>query len=141
MAKVGSENPQVTEVIPFGVDRRLRPPDSLGDAARRAFNQIVADHAASHFKPGDLPVLCRFAELVALAERSSFELDRDGVVLPDGSLSKWFQVHGTVTKQIAVLAGRLRIGPSSRQHAQSKKTIQPMSYYDKMRLEKDWDKV
>jgi hypothetical protein len=127
--------------MPFGVDRRLRPPDSLGDDARRAFTEIVGTHAATHFRPGDLPVLCRFAELVALAERASFELERDGVVLPDGSLSKWFTVHSTAVKQIGVLAGRLRIGPSARQHQQSKKTIQPMSFYDRMKLEKNWDKA
>jgi hypothetical protein len=141
MAKSGAENPQTTEVIPFGVDRRLRPPDRLGDSARRAFVEIVASHAASHFKPSDLTVLCRYAELVALAERSACELERDGVVLADGSLSKWFAVHSAVTKQIGVLAGRLRIGPSSRQHAQSKKQVAPMSFYDRMKLEKDWDKV
>jgi phage terminase small subunit len=141
MAKSGPETPQTAEVVSFGVDRRLRAPDSLGDSARRAFIEIVASHAASHFKPSDLTVLCRYAELVALAERSACELERDGVVLADGSLSKWFTVHSTVTKQIGVLAGRLRIGPSSRQHQQSRKTVQPMSFYDRMKLDKDWDKV
>jgi hypothetical protein len=141
LAKFGSENPQTSEIIPLGVDRRLRPPDSLGDGARRTFIDIVSAHPAAHFKPGDSSVLCRYCELVALAERAAFELARNDVVLPDGKLSAWFSVHASTTKQIGVLAARLKIGPSSRQRQQSKKEIAPVSYYDRMRAMKDWDKL
>jgi phage terminase small subunit len=122
-------NYQTAEITHFGVDRRLRAPDRLGDGAKRAFVQIISDHAASHFRPGDLPVLCRFCELISLAERSACELERDGVVLPDGSLSKWFTVHSTVTKQIGALAARLRIGPSSRTRQAPKREPATLSYY------------
>jgi phage terminase small subunit len=141
MVKTGRENPQSMEITPlFGADRRLRPPDSLPDDAQRVFSEVVSSHASGHFKASDLSVLGRYCELVALAERSACELARDGVVLPDGSLSKWFQVHSTVTKQITILAGRLRIGPSSRTRQQSKKQVEPMSYYDRMKLKPGWDK-
>jgi hypothetical protein len=138
VAKSGPENPQTSEVIPFGVNRRLRPPDSLGDSARHAFIEVVSSHPAAHFKPGDLSVLCRYAELVALAERAAFELDGGGVVLPDGKLSAWFSVHASTTKQIGVLAARLKIGPSSREKRQSKKDAAPVSVYDQLRMRKDF---
>jgi hypothetical protein len=114
------------------------PPESLGDNARRIFIDIVSAHPAAQFKPGDLTVLCRYCELVALAERAAFELERDGVVLPDCTLSKWFAVHASTTKQIGVLAARLKIGPSSREKRQSKKDAAPVSVYDQLRMRKDF---
>jgi phage terminase small subunit len=130
---------QSAEILPYGTDRRLRPPDSLPDAARRAFVEVVSSHTAGHFKPGDLTVLCRYCELVALAEQAAFELARDGVVLADGKPSPWFSVHASTTKQIGVLAARLKISPSTRERRQSKKEAAPVSFYDRMRMQKDWD--
>jgi hypothetical protein len=115
-------------------------PHGEADAAelKRAFVEVVSTHTAGHFRPGDLTVLCRYCELVALAERAAFELARDGVVLPDGTLSKWFSVHASTVKQIGVLAARLKIGPSTRAKQQSKKTPASVSVYDQMRARKDW---
>jgi hypothetical protein len=47
MAKTGPSY-QTTEIVPFGADRRLRPPDSLPDAARRVFADLVTSLAAGH---------------------------------------------------------------------------------------------
>jgi phage terminase small subunit len=129
---------QTVEVIPYGSERRLRPPDALPDDAKRAFVEVISTHTAGHFRPGDLTVLCRYCELVALAERAAFELSRNGVVLPDGKLSAWFSVHASTVKQIGVLAARLKVGPSSRAKQQSKKTPSPASVYDQIRARKDW---
>jgi phage terminase small subunit len=129
---------QSAEVIPYGTERRLRPPDSLPDDAKRAFVEVVSTHTAGHFRPGDLTALCRYCELVALAENAAFELARAGVVQPDGTLSKWFAVHASTTKQIGVLAARLKIGPSTRAKQQSKKTPAHVSVYDQIRDRKDW---
>jgi hypothetical protein len=41
---------QTAEVLPYGTDRRLRPPESLPDAARRAFVEVVSSHTAGHFR-------------------------------------------------------------------------------------------
>jgi hypothetical protein len=123
---------QTAEIIPYGTERRLP------DDAKRAFVEVVSTHTATHFKPSDLTVLCRYCELVVLAERAAFELSRNGVVLPDGTLSKWFGVHASTTKQIGVLAARLKIGPSTREKRQSKKTPAPVSVYDQIRNRKDW---
>jgi hypothetical protein len=47
MAK-GDNNPQGTEILRFGgADRRLRPPDSLPDAARSAFVDLIGSLPAA----------------------------------------------------------------------------------------------
>jgi phage terminase small subunit len=137
MAKSGPQNPQTTEVIPFGVDRRLRPPESLPDAARRAFASIVASHPASHFKAGDAELLCRYAEAAAAAEEAAFQMAQPGgMVTDDGKVSPWVSIHQSMTKTLNALALRLRLGPQSRALKQSKKEAAPLSYYDRMRLKK-----
>jgi len=97
-ARAGPENPQVGEVVPLYGERRLRAPDSLGDAETRIFVELVATHTVTHFRPGDLSLLCRYCECCALAETAAAELARAGVVLPDGTLSKWFTVHASTVK-------------------------------------------
>jgi hypothetical protein len=56
MARTGP-NYQTTEVIPYGERRYLRPPDTLSDAQRRCFVDLVASLPAFHFKPSDLSLL------------------------------------------------------------------------------------
>ncbi len=143
MAKSGPENPQTREVIPFtGADRRLRPPESLPDAARRSFTNVVASHPASHFKAGDAELLCRYAEAAAAAEEAAFQMAQPGgMVDEDGKVTAWFSIHQQATKTLNMLALRLRIGPQSRVLKQSKKDPASLSYYDRMRQEKDWDKL
>jgi hypothetical protein len=122
------------------MDRRLRPPDSLPDDARRAFVDLIGSLPAAHFKAADLPLVCRWCELVALAERAAFELGQC-TVTPDGKLSPWFTVHQSTTKSLNALALRLRLGPQSRALKQSKKEPAPLSVYDRMRMEKNWDRT
>jgi len=118
-------NYQTSEIVPYGERRLLRPPDSLSDAARRAFIDLVASVPASHFKPGDVSLLCRYAEVAALAV--------------DGKVSAWFSVHASATKSLSGLALRLRLGPQSRALKASKKEAgPPMSAYERMRLDPKW---
>jgi len=133
-------NYQTSEIVPYGERRLLRPPDSLSDAARRAFIDLVASVPASHFKPGDVSLLCRYAEVAALAERAAFELEQpNGTVTVDGKVSAWFSVHATATKSLSGLALRLRLGPHSRALKASKKEAgPPMSAYERMRLDPKW---
>jgi hypothetical protein len=94
MAKSGPENPQSSEVVSLYSERRLRPPDNLPAAAQRAFINIVSTHAASHFKPGDLELLCRYAEAAAAAEEAAFQMAQPGgMVTSDGKLSPWVSIH------------------------------------------------
>jgi hypothetical protein len=89
--------------------------------------------------PADLPLVCRWCELVALAERAAFELAQC-TVTPDGKLSPWFTVHASTTKSLNALALRLRLGPQSRALKQSKKEPATLSAYDEMRMQRNWDK-
>ena len=140
MAKSGP-NYQTTEVIPYGERRYLRPPDTLTDAQRRCFVDLVASLPAFHFKPSDLALLCRYAEAAAAAERAAFEMEQPGgMVTDDGKVSPWFHVHQQATKTLNALALRLRLGPQSRALKQSKREPAPVSVYDRMRLDPNWDK-
>jgi hypothetical protein len=65
----------------------------------------------------------------------------NNLVTPDGKMSPWVSIHQTATKTLSGLALRLRLGPQSRMRTQSKKTVPPMSYYDRMRMEPGWDKL
>jgi hypothetical protein len=125
-------------VAPFG-GGRLQAPDRLSDDARRHFVDLIGSMASGHFKPADLPLICRWAETAAMAEHAALQLEQR-MVTSDGRLSTWFTIHQTCTKTLSGLALRLRLGPQSRMRAQSKKTVPPMSYYDEMRAKKDWDK-
>lgn len=138
MPKTGP-NYQSTEVVPFGADRRLRPPDALPDAARRAFVDLVTSLPAGHFKAGDISLLCRYAEAAAAAEEAAFQMAQPGgMVTADGKVSPWFSIHQQATKTLNALALRLRLGPQSRALKQSKKDAAPVSVYDRLRMQKDW---
>jgi len=65
MASRGADNYQTSELVPYGTDRRLRPPDTLGDSARRIFVDLVASLPSGHFKAGDISLLCRYCEAAA----------------------------------------------------------------------------
>jgi hypothetical protein len=136
MAQTGRKPHDTLDIVPFGAEtRRLRPPDSLGDAEKRAFIDLVTTVDARQFRASDLGLLCRWAELTVLAERAAFELAQpDGTVSPDGKLSPWFTVHASAVKALSGLALRLRLGPQSRAPRQPKTTITAVSYYDRQRL-------
>jgi hypothetical protein len=134
-------NYQTVDVIPFGADRRLKPPDSLSDAARRAFVDLTTSVPSNHFKASDVALVCRWAEMTALAERCAFEMEQPGgLVTVDGKSSAWVTTHANATKILALLALRLRLGPQSRALKAPKKDVGPISYYDRQRAQKDWDK-
>jgi hypothetical protein len=121
-------------VAPFG-GGRLQPPDRLSDDARRCFADLIGSMASGHFKASDLPLICRWAETAAIAERAAVALERpDTLVTPDGRVSPWFTVHQACTKTLSGLALRLRLGPQSRMRIQSKKHVAPLSYYEQQDL-------
>jgi hypothetical protein len=97
--------------------------------------------ASNHFKASDLPLICRWAETAAIAERAALAMEHtNNLVTPDGKQSPWFLIHQACTKTLSGLALRLRLGPQSRMRIQSKKSVQALSVYDEMRMQKDWDK-
>jgi len=84
MARTGRKPYETTDVMPFGANsRRLQPPDCLGELQKRAFVDLVCSVPRSQFRASDLPLLCRYAEIVVMAETAAFHLGADGMVTAD----------------------------------------------------------
>ena len=130
---------ETTDLAPFGVEnRRLRPPDCLGELQRKAFIDLVTSCPTSQFHRCDLPLLCRWAELTIMAEQAAFELQQGGMVVntKEGSkVSPWFAIHRDVTRELRALSQRLQLGPRGRTPKAPKTVAGRVSYYDRMLLE------
>ena len=116
--------------------RRLRPPARLGERERAVFIDLVTGCDPRHFRPADLPLLCRYVEAVCLAEEAAQKLASEGAVV-EGKQNPWFAIHQASCKTVAILALRLRIGPQSRQPRAHKTTPGPVSAYEILDLEAD----
>jgi phage terminase small subunit len=126
---------ETTDIVPYGGDsRRLRPPEALGEAAKRVFLDVVLSYPRTQFQPADVPMLARYAEACVMAEEAAGKLAAEGAV-KDGVVSPWFRVHQQACKTMAGLAMRLRLGPQSRARQAPKTRTGPISYYDRMTLE------
>jgi hypothetical protein len=135
MPKSGKGAYQSTEVLRWDdPDARLRPPASLQGPERQAFLDVVLSCPAAQFRPADLPLLCRWAELCVLCESAMAEMTAGGMVTADGNVSSWFSIYERSTKALAGLALRLRLGPQSRAFKAPKKEAGPASFYDRMTL-------
>jgi hypothetical protein len=138
MPKSGKGAYQSTEVLRWDdPDARLRPPASLQGPERQAFLDVVLSCPTGQFRPADLPLLCRWAELCVLCETAMAEMTAGGMVTSDGKVSSWFSIYERSTKALAGLALRLRLGPQSRAFKAPKKDTAPTSFYDRMLLEGD----
>ena len=81
MKQRGRKSAAALEVINVdGSPNRLEPPDHLSADEKQRFVDIVTNCDARHFRPSDLPLLCRFVEADALAERAAGELRKNPVV-------------------------------------------------------------
>src|SRR5262245_37045104 len=63
-----------------GKPPRLEPPASLPKAERIVFVGLVTACDPEHFRASDLPLLCRYAEAIVLAEHAAQNLRRGAVV-------------------------------------------------------------
>jgi hypothetical protein len=63
----------------------------MSEPERRIFVDLVAASSADHFRPSDLPLLCRYCEAIDLAERAARELRKGAVV--NGRASPWLVVQ------------------------------------------------
>jgi hypothetical protein len=138
--RTGRKPYESTELTPFGAGRaRLRPPDSLGELQRRAFLDLVCSVPISQFRRSDVPLLCRWSELVVLAEQAAFEMQTGGLVTSEGKVSPWFIIHRDTCKELRALSQRLQIGPRGRTPKAPKTKAGAVSYYETMHLEGDLD--
>lgn len=111
---------------------RLHPPSSLSPTEKQIFVDLVGACDASHFKESDLPLLARYAEAIALAERAAKEL-RVSAVTKTGKISPWLVVQEKCVRTITALSMRLRVSPQARRLIPSGKASPTVSYYEKMR--------
>jgi len=127
---------EATEVVPFGTgNRRLQPPNCLGDLQKRAFIDLIASCPISQFRRSDVPLLCRWAELTVIAEQAAFEMQTGGMVTDKGKVSPWFVIHRDTCKELRALSQRLQLGPRGRTPKAPKVKANAVSYYETMALE------
>jgi len=92
---------------------RLRAPTSLSEAERGIFTAVVKACDAKHFRRCDLPLLCRYCELAAMADQAARELREHGAVI-EGRASPWIVVQEKCVRGLVALSLRLRLAPQSR---------------------------
>jgi phage terminase small subunit len=92
---------------------RLGPPDHLSPDARRRFIELVGACDPGHFRRADLPLLVRYVEADAMAERAERELATSGGVA-NGKPDPWLYVYEKAVRAMVALSMRLRISPQSR---------------------------
>lgn len=122
-------------VIPFdGRASRLRPPDDLSKGERSLWIDLVAGCPDGHFRETDMPLLRQYCTVVCVAERAARELQNP--ISEAGQ--KWFSVHQRAVRAMSVLSLRLRLAPSTRMTSRTvgREYDGPVSYYDKLRLQK-----
>jgi hypothetical protein len=135
MAKTGRPPYETSDVVPFGLgNRRLSPPASLGQAEKQAFLDLITSCPATQFHSSDLPLLCRWAELVVMAETAAKAMASEGMLKPDGKPSGHFAIHREATRALNALALRLRLGPQSRAQKAPRQKVSNVSYYERMQL-------
>src|SRR5262245_54556988 len=143
MAETGRKPFETTEVAPFGAgNRRLEPPECLGNLQKRAFIDLVCSVPRSQFRRSDLPLLCRWCELTVMAEEAAFQLQTGGMVVSgkDGpKVSPWFTIHRDATRELRSLSQRLQLGPRGRTWKAPKIKPGTVSYYERMALEGEYD--
>jgi hypothetical protein len=135
VAKTGRKSFVATDIIPYGESRRLAPPASLGEGERKAFLDLVLACPSEQFTPADLPLLCAWAETVALRERMATRMAVEGELDEKGKPSGAFTIHKEATKTLNALALRLRVSPQARMQKAPRRTMQSASYYDRLNLE------
>ena len=91
---------------------RPDPPASLSEAERTIFVDLVAGCDRRHFRPSDLPLLCRYVEAAALGDQAAEQL-RLGAVI-NGRPSPWITVQEKAVRAMVALSMRLRLSPQSR---------------------------
>jgi hypothetical protein len=122
---------------------RLRPPASLSEAERKVFIDTVTACKPEHFRPSDLPLLSRYAEVVALSDHAAKQLRADAASQPYPP-SDCLATQERLIKMLVTLGRQLRLSPMARQPNNPSRP-QPsnvsgnsgVSAYERMRLEDD----
>jgi hypothetical protein len=135
MAPTGRQPYDTTEPTIFGVPSgRIRPPPVLPERVKRAFLAIVSACPAAQFQQCDVELLTRWSEASVTAQEARVQLEATGLVGPDNKPSPWIAIYRQASRDQALWAMRLRIGPQARAPRAPKSQAKPMSVYDEMTL-------
>ena len=96
-----------------GSPSKLVPPAYLPEREREIFRRLVGSSDPRHFVVADEPLLCRYAEAVAMAEEAARHLREEGHVV-GGRTNPWLVVQEKAVRAIVPLATKLRLAPQSR---------------------------
>ena len=121
-----------SEINPIG-STRLRPPPDLTGPERDLFCEVVSACSPDHFRSSDLTVLGAFCRAAIMEKVAAGELAAGGYVI-DNKPSAWASILKDAQRAVAVYSRLLRLNPVGRNPAKSEPD-QPVSYYDRMRLE------
>jgi phage terminase small subunit len=91
----------------------LRAPATVVSESREVFTELVPSVAPDHFRPGELPLLSAYCDLVVLRCQAVAGLREEGVVV-GGKVSPWLAVLDRCNRSLVPLAKALRLSPSSR---------------------------
>ena len=95
-----------------GKPNRLLPPASLSDVERTVFVDLITACDPKHFRPSDLPLLCRYCETAFWPNRRPWSCG--GARLWTGKPSPWITVQEKAVRAMVALSMRLRLSPQSR---------------------------
>jgi phage terminase small subunit len=112
---------------------RLKPPETMSEPARKVFVDLVLGSRADQFRQTDLPLLVRYCEASATAERAEGEIAKRPVI--NGKASPWIGILGQATKVMSALSMRLRLSPQARAPNNPTRRTAPLSYYERSALE------
>ena len=84
--------------VEAGPTQRLKPPPGMGERQRAHFIALVAACPAGKFERSDLPLLCRYVELVVICEDAAKQIEADGMVDVEGAPSAWTKIHLAASK-------------------------------------------
>jgi hypothetical protein len=121
--------PRLNEITPLGRSPRLQPPATMSEPARKLFLDTVLGCRPEHFQATDLPLLVRYCEAHAMAERAEAETVREPLV--DDKASPWFTILAQANKTVQGLSMRLRLSVQARAPNNPSRPAPPVSYYER----------
>jgi hypothetical protein len=106
----------------------------MSEPARKLFVDLVLGSKAEHFQITDAALLVRYCEAHASAERAEAAIAREPLI--EGKASPWWGILGQANKTVQGLSMRLRLSPQARAPNNPTRPERPISYYDRMALER-----
>jgi phage terminase small subunit len=118
---------------------RIRPPDDLAGPERKLFIDLAVACRADHFENSDVALLVVFCNALVLEKVALAGLKSDGYVTAEGRPSGWLNILAQATRVISTYSRMLRLNPSARHATPASSEPEPISYYEKMSLERGDD--